>query len=162
MIELTDVIDWYPRFKNLDNCTFSLSVKAPKEFGFVTNGMQTEISTNGETTENRFESQTPVSRIFLIGATGLKNEIIEGNHFKIEIYHTKLPEEYVETMIKNLAAMVEFYQNLYQSAGSNNRIKIIYSPRPAGGYAGGRSSLFLKILLMTKMKTNGVLPAIFS
>jgi hypothetical protein len=137
MIELTDVIDWYPRFKNLDNCTFSLSVKAPKEFGFVTNGMQTEISTNGETTENRFESQTPVSRIFLIGATGLKNEIIEGNHFKIEIYHTKLPEEYVETMIKNLAAMVEFYQNLYQSAGSNNRIKIIYSPRPAGGYARG-------------------------
>lgn len=137
MLELTDVIDWYPRFKKSDNCTFSLTVMAPKEFGFVTNGTQTEISTNGETTETRFESQTPVSRIFLIGAAGMKNEIVEGNHFKVEIYHTKLPEEYIGRMIKNLAATVEFYQNLYQSAGSNNRIKIIYSPRPAGGYARG-------------------------
>ena len=67
MLELTDVIDWYPRFKNSDNCTFSLSVKAPKEFGFVTNGEQTEISETGVTNETRFESQTPVSRIFLIG-----------------------------------------------------------------------------------------------
>jgi aminopeptidase N len=137
MIELTDVIDWYPRFKNDENSTYTLSVKAPANFEFVTNGMQTKTADTGETKETRFESKKPVSRIFLIGSAGMKNKILEGHHFTVEIYHTKLPEEYIERMIKNLAATVEFYENLYHSAGSNNRIKIIYSPRPAGGYARG-------------------------
>ena len=137
MLELTDVIDWYPRFKNRNECTFSLSVEAPKEFGFVTNGVQTEISENGDIKETRFESENSVSRIFLIGSAGLKNSVVAGNNFSVEIFHTKLPEEYVRKMINNLASTVEFYQNLYQSEGSNNIIKVIYSPRPAGGYARG-------------------------
>lgn len=137
MVELTDVIDWYPRFKNNDNCTFSLTVNAPKEFGFVTNGTQTECSDTGETKETRFESQNPVSRIFLIGSAGLKNTVVTDNEFTVEIFYTKLPDDYVEKMINNIAATVGFYQNLYQSDGSNNRIKIIYSWRPAGGYARG-------------------------
>lgn len=137
MLELTDVIDWYPRFKNNPDCTFSLNVIAPADFGFVTNGMQTESSDTGETKKTCFESQNPVSRIFLIGSEKLKKQEVAGNNFTIEIYHTKLPHDYVERMIKNLAATVEFYQKLYHSAGSDNRVKIIYSPRPAGGYARG-------------------------
>lgn len=137
MLELTDVIDWYPRFKNNPDCTFSLNVIAPADFGFVTNGVQTESSDTGETKKTCFESQNPVSRIFLIGSEGLKKQEVAGNNFTIEIYHSKLPHDYVERMIKNLAATVEFYQKLYQSEVSLNRIKIIYSPRPAGGYARG-------------------------
>jgi len=137
MLELTDVIDWYPRFKNSENCTFSLTVIAPKDFGFVTNGVQTETTATGDKKETRFASVKPVTRLFLIGSAGLKKLKVAGNNFTVEIYHTKLPDDYIERMIKNLAATVEFYQKLYQSVGSNNLIKVIYSPRPAGGYARG-------------------------
>ena len=137
MLELTDVIDWYPRFKNCENCTFSLTVIAPKDFGFVTNGVQTETTETGDKKETRFTSAKPVTRLFLIGSAGLKKLEVAGNNFTIEIYHTKLPDDYVEKNIKSLAATVEFYQKLYNSEGSNKLIKIIYSSRPAGGYARG-------------------------
>lgn len=137
MAELTDVIDWYPLFKNRNDCTFKLSVEAPNEFSFVTNGVQTAISEGGKIKQTHFESIKPVNRIFLLGSSGMKKSITSFSGYNIEIYYAKLSDDYISKMIKTLAATVEFYQNLYQSEGSNNLIKVIYSPRSAGGYARG-------------------------
>ncbi|MGE0019866.1 MAG: M1 family aminopeptidase [Draconibacterium sp.] len=137
MLELTDLIDWYPKLKIGRAIPFSLKIDISSDFSLVTNGVQTSETFSGEQKQYSFESVKPVYGISLLGSKGMKKSVVAAPGYTIEIYYTKLPEDYIGKMIKKLSKTVEFYQNLYNSEGSNNLIKIIYSPRSAGGYARG-------------------------
>lgn len=137
MFELTDLIDWYPRIKYCKSINYLLEVEVPSDFGLVTNGKILNETFSKGKRRTTAESLKPGNGISLFGSKGLKKSVAETNGYQLEIYYSKLPEEYIGKMIKNLAGTVELYQNLYGSNSSNKLVRIIYSTRPAGGYARG-------------------------
>jgi hypothetical protein len=137
MLELTDLIDWYPRMRKGSPFNYSLTVDAPSDFELITNGSLVKQSERDGRKVNEWESFKQGYSISLMGSTGLKKSVAETNGYKLEIYYSKLPGSYIDSMKANLIQTLQLYTNLYQSKGSNNLVRIIYSPRSAGGYARG-------------------------
>jgi len=137
VVELTDVIDWYPRMKKSKLFTWSLQTEIPSHFGLVTNGLiLKEVQSKGR---KRITAQSlkPGYGISILGSPGMKKSVSEADGYTVEIYYSKLPGSYIDSMKADLLKTIQFYEDLYGSTGSNRLVRIIYSPRPAGGYARG-------------------------
>lgn len=137
VIELTDLIDWYPRMKRSNPFTYSLTVDAPSNFGLVTNGSISKEVQSKERKKITAESLKPGYGISLLGSPELKKSALEANGYCVEIYYSQLSESYIDSMSTDLLKTIQFYEELYGMIASNRLVRIIYSPRPAGGYARG-------------------------
>lgn len=137
VVELTDLIDWYPRMKKSNPFTWSLQIEVPSNFGLVTNGsILKDVQSKGKR-KITTQSLKPVFGISVLGSPWLKKSSLEADGYSVEIYYSKLPGSYVDSMKVDLLKTLQFYKDLYGSSGANRLVRIIYSPRPAGGYARG-------------------------
>jgi len=137
VIELTDIIDWYPRTKTSGPFTFSLQAEVPSSFGLVTNGtIKKEVQSKGKSII-KAQSSKPVYGISILGSPELKKSVAEAEGYSVEIFYSKLPKAYVDSMKADLLKTLQFYKDMYGSSGAKHLVRIIYSPRPAGGYARG-------------------------
>lgn len=137
VVELTDLIDWYPRIIKNSPVTYSLQAEIPTNFGLVTNGsVAKEVQSKGRR-KITAQSARPVFGISILGSPELKKSVAQANGFSVEIFYSKLPPSYVDSMKIDLLKTLHFYEDLYGSSGANCLVRIIYSPRPAGGYARG-------------------------
>lgn len=136
-IELTDLIDWYPRFVHQGSFQYKLSVELPEKYGMVANAQFVSSKKN----KSIWETEQPVNQISLIAAPGMKKSVASDSNFTVEINSCQLPEAYVDSMKTDLLQTLQFYSQLCGSKGSNQQVRIVYSPRGAGGYA--RSSLIV-------------------
>jgi len=136
VIELTDVIDWYPKIKG-HSFTWAIQAETPSDFGLVTNGTVTKEVRSKRKRIIQAHSANPGYGISVLGSPELKKSIGQTNGYSVEIYYSKLPETYVDSMKADLLKTLQYCQDLYGSSGANHLVRIIYSPRPAGGYARG-------------------------
>jgi hypothetical protein len=137
VFELSDLIDWYPRMKKGIPFTYSLTIDAPSNYGLVTNGtILKEVQSKGRR-KIAAQSLKPGYGISMLGSPELKKSSSETNDHSIEIYYSKLPDSYIDSMKNDLMKTFQFYEEFYGSVGANRLVRIIYSPRPAGGYARG-------------------------
>jgi len=135
--ELTDLIDWYPRVKKSKPFIWSLQAEVPSNIGLVTNGsISKEVLSKGKR-KITAQSLKPGYGISILGSPGLKKSVSEANGYSVEIYYTQLPGSYIDSMKVDLLKTLQFYNGLYGSSGANRLVRIIYSPRAAGGYARG-------------------------
>lgn len=136
VIELTDVIDWYPKIKG-HSFTWSLQAEAPSVFGLVTNGTITkEIRSKGRRIIHAHSVSSGYD-ISVLGSPELKKSATQTDGYSVEIFYSKLPETYVDSMKADILKTLQYYRDLYGPSGANRLVRIIYSPRPAGGYARG-------------------------
>ncbi|HLP16620.1 MAG TPA: hypothetical protein VK470_10205 [Bacteroidota bacterium] len=137
VVELTDVIDWFPRMKTSGPFTYVLQAEAPSKFGLITNGSNINETESKGWRRITAQSLKPGYGISLLGSPGLKKSSLESDGYSIEIFYNKLPGSYVDSMKVDLLKTLQFYHQLYGSPGAHHLVRIIYSPRPAGGYARG-------------------------
>ncbi len=135
LVELSDYIDWYPRMKNYSPFNFELNLSMPASYLAVTNAGLSIQDFKKSQVLTKWVSFSPVNRITLFAATDLKKAIIEKGGMTVEIYYSKLPVSYVDSMKNSLLKAMELLTDLYGSTGSSSVVRLIYSPRPAGAYA---------------------------
>ncbi len=134
LIELSDHIDWYPKLKNYLQPIYHLSIDLPEKFEIVTNCTKITETKNSGRNLTTWES-SDVYSITLVAAPELKKSVLSENELTIEIYYKSLPASYTDSMKTDLMKTWNFYENLYGVAGANNNLRVVYSPRTAGGYA---------------------------
>ena len=135
LIELSDHIDWYPKMKIYSQPVFHLSVNLPENFDVVTNCNFISETKTGERKISVWESDENVYSLTLLAAPEFKKSVLSENGSTIEIYYKDLPATYIDSMKADLMKTWDFYKNLYGVNGANDELRIVYSPRTAGGYA---------------------------
>jgi hypothetical protein len=135
LVELSDYIDWYPRSKHYSQFTFKISMDIPSSYITVVNGNLSSQEVKQNRSLEKWESSGPVNRIELFAAPGIKKTRAEKNGLQVEVYYSKLPVSYVDSMKTALLKSMELLTKMYGSEGSSKLVRLIYSPRSAGGYA---------------------------
>jgi len=135
LVELSDYIDWYPRMKNHSSFNYELKLNVPSGNVTVVNGILTDVLPGVDYIQERWESRQPVYGITLVSAPGLKKSTLTKNGNTVDIYFSRLPVSYIDSMKNNLMKSLELLTELYGSPGAERIVQVIYSPRSAGAYA---------------------------
>ena len=135
LIELSDHIDWYPRFERSAASDFIVSVDLPGSYTAVTNLERQDEKKLHQRVITQWRSEKPVYNLTLIAAPGFKIRNSDCAGYHLEICYTSLPGTYIDSMLGDLCKTVKLYTDLYGTDGAGKQVRIVYSPRSAGGYA---------------------------
>ena len=135
LIELSNQIDWYPGFLNSSSFNYQVTINLPENFRSVTTGLMEKEKQKVKRTISTWKSEKPVHGITLVAAPGLKKSILQQNEYTIEIYFSKLPVSYIDSMKNDLMKSLLILTEMNGSKGAADQFKVIYSPRSAGAYA---------------------------
>jgi hypothetical protein len=135
LVELSDYIDWYPKAKNNSSFFYKLDVEMPSGFKTITNGLLKNQNSTGRFNLTQWESDAPVYGITLISAPDFKKSELTENGMKVEIYYSRLPVSYIDSMKVDLLKTMNLLTGIFGCPASHNLVRVIYSPRSAGGYA---------------------------
>ncbi len=135
LIELSDYIDWYPKIKKGSPAIYRLTVDLPGNFESITNCNKVKETKKGNRILTEWVSDSKISNITLLASPGLKKSVLTDSGNTIEIFYNQLPVSYIDSMKRDLMKTWNFYKSLYVTEGAEKSIRIIYSPRSAGGYA---------------------------
>ena len=134
LVELSERIDWYPQMKNHKSFSYKLDVDVPVNYISVANGLLLTQQTKNNRNLTEWESTELRNTITLISAADLRKSEITKDGKTIEIYYTKLPVTYIDSMKTNLLKSIELLTGLFGSPGAGRLIRIVYSPRSETGY----------------------------
>jgi hypothetical protein len=135
LVELSDHIDWFPRSKSNTPFRLKLDVEMPSGFTTIANGILRNQKAAGRFIRTDWESDAPVYGITLISAPGMHKSQISGDGMHVEVYFSRLPESYAKSMKADLLKTLKRYTSLFGCPPSHNLVRVVYSPRSAGGYA---------------------------
>lgn len=135
LVELSDHIKWFPVIRNLKSFLYKVNLDLPADYEPVTNLVLKKKSIDKGRSLTKWESSDPSYSITLIAAQGFKMRSISRDGMTLEMYFKNLPVTYIDSMKSKLMNSMELLTALYGSPGSKNMVRIIYSPRGAGGYA---------------------------
>ncbi len=135
LVELANSIDWYPRLQHQHGFAYSLSVKLPDGYQATTNGAYQKNSSNVDATVSQWKSFNTVYNITLLACKDMKKRWTTSKGSTLEIYYQNLADTYVDSMLLDLSEVMAFYKKLYGAGGAQKLVRIVYAPRPAGGYA---------------------------
>lgn len=126
---------WYPRAKNNSSFVYELDVEVPSGFKTITSGyLKNQKSTDGFNL-TRWESDAPVYGITMVSAPEFRKSELTENGMKVEIFYSKLPVSYIDSMKFDLLRAMNLLSGIFGCPASHNPVRIIYAPRSAGGYA---------------------------
>lgn len=135
LVELSDQIKWYPVQQAGGLFEFVLKVNLPVEYvTIVNNNLYTKRNEKNRII-SIWKSDNPVWNITMIAAPHMKEASLACNGTSIEIYYSKLPDTYIDSVKNDLVTAYHDLSKLYGSPGACNLIRLVYSPRAAGGYA---------------------------
>jgi hypothetical protein len=135
LVELSDHIKWFPVMKNAKPFLYKLDLDMPSEYNSVTNLVTKKKFKEGGRNQTRWESSTASYGITLVASRNLKMRSIISNGITIEIYYSKLPVTYIDSMKNDLMKSMRILAGVFGTNGTNKLVRVVYSPRSAGGYA---------------------------
>jgi hypothetical protein len=141
LVELSDHIDWYPRLRSGSSIIKKFEADLPENYYTVTNLNLLDRRAKEGRNLTTWNSLKQVYGITLLSAENLKMSRIEGKGLTVEMYYDRLPDTYIDSMKHNLLKSFEILRAAYGAPGSDSLVKVVYSPRSAGGYA--RSPLII-------------------
>lgn len=134
LVELASYVGWYPRLEGGGAFEFQLTVDVPVGFVTVTNGRLQSEKTVGARERTTWTSFTPTSDVLLLAAPGLrKTETVRGD-VTVEVYGTRLPEDYLASMRGDLVRALGFLSEAIGAPSPTRLVRVVYSPRPGWGY----------------------------
>jgi hypothetical protein len=134
LVEMAMYVAWYPRPKNGSPFDFRLVADLPSRFTTVANGALRNDKVKNDRSITKWESFGPASDIALIAAPDLHRTCVTSGDVTVEIYHTKLPDAYIDSMTTNLFRSTAWLTSKLGAPRSNELVRVVYSPRPAWGY----------------------------
>ena len=134
LIELASYVSWYPKLKHRGSFSYKMDINLPSNFVSLTNGYLKKEETDGDRKLMEWESYGVCSDIVILAAPDLKKSVINDNGNTIEIYYSKLPETYIDSMKSSLLKSMDWLTRLLGTPESNELVRVGYSPRPAWGY----------------------------
>ncbi len=135
LIELSDQINWFPVMKNNQPFRCKLDIDLPMNYVSVTNLFLKSQDSARERILTSWESEGPVYGITFVASPGFRKSEISRNGLRVEIYYSKLPVTYIDSMQTNLLRSFSLLAEVFGSHGAERRVRVIYSPRAAGAYA---------------------------
>lgn len=135
LVELSDHIKWFPVMKSTKPFLYKLEVSLPSDYKAVTNLSLTKKSIQRGQILSSWDSSEPSYGITLVASPDLKMRSTDSDGIKVEIYFTKLPVTYIDSMKNDLLKTMEIFTGIFGTPGNSKLVRVIYSPRPAGGYA---------------------------
>jgi aminopeptidase N len=141
LVELSDHIAWYPRMVSSSSFEYLFNADFPSEYVTLTNGQFVSGEIINDRCVTAWKSNNLTSGITLLAAPGLKKTTSHINGITLEIYYDRLPGTYVDSMKTDLHRSLRLLSDLFGSTIPDKLIRIVYSPRSAGGYC--RSPLII-------------------
>jgi hypothetical protein len=135
LVELSDQIRWYPSPASDGHFGYTLRLDMPVDYVTVTNSTLSNTFTDKNRIITIWKTDKPTWNISVVSAPGLKKTEVEKDGIRIEIYSSKLPQTYIDSMKFDLIDAYHDLARLFGSPGAGNLVRLIYSPRSAGGYA---------------------------
>jgi hypothetical protein len=134
LVELASYVGWYPKLEGAGAFEWQLTVDVPVGFVTVTNGRLESEKTLGARERTTWTSLTPTSDVLLLAAPGLRrSETVRGD-VTVEVYGTRLPEDYLASMRGDLVRALDLLSETIGAPSPTRLVRVAYSPRPGWGY----------------------------
>lgn len=135
LIELSDHIEWLPRFIHGNSYNYRLDIDVPSSYVTVTNLMLISQSAGNSRIVTKWSSSEPGCGITIVAVPEMLKTSAANNGKTVEIYYSKLPATYIDSIKKDLLKSMDLMTTLYGSDGVQKTVRVVYSPRTAGAYA---------------------------
>jgi aminopeptidase N len=137
MIELASYSSWYPQFVFGQPLQAETELTLPQGWISICSGKKLQDRVEQGRAITRWSSPKDTD-ILILASPHYKEKSVTQSGVKIEIYHTQMPEAFVEREISQIAGVVQLYTDrLGETNIPAGTVKQVYSPKRKGqGKAG--------------------------
>jgi hypothetical protein len=137
MIELANYSCWYPQFSFGMRFAIDLVLSLPDGWNCVCSGEKIEEWKDGNRELSRWVSRNDTD-IVIVGSPQLKLKTHKGTKVNIHLYHTRMPESYLESEISQIEGAVDLYADfLGPTVIPGGTVKHVFSPKRKGQGGAG-------------------------
>jgi len=138
LVELAGFSSWYPQFffgGAPVHAEFQLSL--PQGWVSIGSGKKLEDRVDAGRSITRWSSPRDLD-LLIVASPNFRQRTFRQSGVDIEIYHTQMPEKFVEAEVQQIASVVQLYTDrLGETDIPGGRVRHVYSPRLKGqGKAG--------------------------
>jgi hypothetical protein len=139
MVELASYSSWYPQFTFGIRFDIDLWLSLPDGWKCVCSGKEIESQKKEQRTLSHWSSKEDTD-IVIVASPRLHWKSVETQNFNIHVYHTQMPEYFINREIKQIEKTVELFTKLLgKTVIPAGTVKHVYSPKHKGqggaGYA---------------------------
>ncbi len=139
MVELANYSSWYPQFSFGTPLQFTLEASLPQGWITICSGKQLENRVMEGREITRWSSPNDTD-ILVVVSPHFKKKAFRAAGTNIEIYHTRMPEAFIDNEVQQIAGVLQLYVGrLGETNIPAGTIKHVYSPKRKGQGAAGIS-----------------------
>lgn len=145
MIELAGYSSWYPQFDFGQPIQSRFELSLPKGWVSICSGVKKDERVQGERVITQWFSKRDLDLLVAASPNYIRKSARQSN-VNIEIYHTKMPQDFIDHEVGEIAGAVRFYtEKLGDTNIPGGTVRQVYSPKRFGqGKAGiARPGLFV-------------------
>jgi hypothetical protein len=132
MIELATYSCWYPQFSFGVRFEIDLVLSLPEEWNCVCSGEKINEWKEMDRKLSRWVSRNDID-IVIVGSPQLRMRAYQGNKINIQLFHTRMPERFLESEIRQIEKIVNLYTELLgPTAIPSGAVKHVFSPKRKG------------------------------
>ncbi len=137
MVELAAYSSWYPQFMLGQPVRVELEVSLPAGWVSICSGVKVNEQTRQGQVITRWSSARDLD-VLIVASPDFKKKLIRQSGVDIEIYHTRMPKEFIEGEASQIAGVVKLYtDSLGETYIPGEKVRHVYSPKRKGqGKAG--------------------------
>jgi len=137
MVELAGYSSWYPQFVFGQPLQLGLALSLPQNWTSICSGQKLADHVQGDRALTRWSSPTDMD-ILILAAPNYKVKSFREPGVNLEIYHTRMPERFIEQEGMQIASVLKLYSaRLGETNIPGGTVKHVYSPKRKGqGKAG--------------------------
>ncbi len=137
MVELASYSSWYPQFPFGQPLQSKLTVSLPQGWTTVCSGKKLDERVQKGRTVTRWSSGNDTD-ILVLASKNYRIKSATQAGTLIEIYHTQMPEAFIDREFKQISGVLELYsQQLGRTSIPGDTVKHVFSPKRKGqGLAG--------------------------
>jgi len=138
LVELAGFSSWYPQFSFGGapvNAEFELSL--PQGWISICSGKELEERVEAGRSITRWSSPKDFD-LLIVASPNFQKKYFRQSGVDIEIYHTRMPEKFIEAEVQQIASVVKLYTDrLGETTIPGGKVRHVYSPKRKGqGKAG--------------------------
>ena len=138
LVELAGFSSWYPQFSFGGapvNAEFELSL--PQGWISICSGKELEERVEAGRSITRWSSPKDLD-LLIVASPNFQKKSFRQSGVDIEIYHTRMPEKFIEAEVQQIASVVKLYTDrLGETTIPGGKVRHVYSPKRKGqGKAG--------------------------
>ncbi len=137
LVELAVYSSWYPQIELGGPMQVALEVFLPAGWTSICSGVKLDEQVNQGQVATRWSSAKDID-IVIVASPDFKKKLMRQSGVDLEIYHTRMPKEFIESEASQIASVIKLYtDNLGETYIPGGTVRHVYSPKRKGqGKAG--------------------------